>query len=58
MGHITFFKNESYTSYWGVQKYSGNGSQGNWPGIGNRAPLVIPGDKASDEEALNVYPAA
>lgn len=45
--YLKFFQDETHTQYFGCGKYSGgaNGSAFNWPGIGNRPPLLIPASK-------------
>lgn len=41
---VQFFKDASHDDTWGLEKYSGDGARGNWPGLGGRPPLEIPGD--------------
>lgn len=45
--YVKFYDNDTHTDYFGCGKYSGgtNGSSCNWPGVGNRPPLVIPASK-------------
>ena len=43
--YIRIYKDETYTSIWGEDRYYGNPTDGNWPGINGRAPLVIPASK-------------
>ncbi len=42
--YVRFYKDDSRTTYWGEEKYSGgrSGSVGNFPGQSGRPPLVIP----------------
>jgi hypothetical protein len=44
---VKFYDNETHTEYFGAGKYSGgtNGTSCNWPGVGNRPPLIIPASK-------------
>ncbi|KAG9403599.1 hypothetical protein AC1031_006240 [Aphanomyces cochlioides] len=39
--YVTFFKDDTQTSYYGEEKYSGRGEEHNWPGVGDNPPLVI-----------------
>lgn len=41
---VQFFKDAARQAWWGDEKYSGVGARGNWPGLGGRPPLEIPGD--------------
>ncbi|EQC27181.1 hypothetical protein SDRG_14984 [Saprolegnia diclina VS20] len=39
--YVTFYTDETQTTYYGDEKYSGRGDDVNWPGVGGRPPLVI-----------------
>ncbi len=41
---VKFFKDDRRNALWGDERYSGAGASGNWPGLGGRPPLEIPGD--------------
>lgn len=45
--YIRFYRDDSYTTFFGANKYSGgfNNSPCNWPGISDRPPLVIEASK-------------
>ncbi|CAM6002107.1 unnamed protein product [Sphagnum balticum] len=42
---VRFYKSTSYDEYWGEDKYSGEGADRNFPGIGKNPPLYIPAKK-------------
>jgi hypothetical protein len=44
---IKFYGDDTHTHHFGAGKYSGglNGSSCNWPGVGERPPLIIPASK-------------
>ncbi|KDO19324.1 hypothetical protein SPRG_15526 [Saprolegnia parasitica CBS 223.65] len=39
--YVTFYTDETQTTYYGLEKYSGRGDEMNWPGVNGRPPLVI-----------------
>lgn len=43
--YLRFYKDDSYTDYWGEDKYSGRHGDQNFPGCGGRPPLVIPASR-------------
>jgi hypothetical protein len=45
--YIKFYDDDTHTQFFGSGKYSGgtNNSPHNWPGIGDRPPLIIPASK-------------
>ncbi len=42
--YVKFYKDDGHDVVWGAEKYSGDASSGNWPGLGGRPPLEIMGD--------------
>ena len=42
---IRIYKDQSCSAVWGEKKYFGGPSEGNWPGLNGRPPLVIPATK-------------
>lgn len=42
--YVVFYKDDAHSGVWGADKYHGNGATGNWPGLGGRPPLEVPGD--------------
>ena len=42
--YVKVFKDDTHGAVWGADKYSGDGASGNWPGLGGRPPLEVPGD--------------
>ncbi|OQS02636.1 HECT E3 ubiquitin ligase [Thraustotheca clavata] len=42
---ITFYTDESCVSYYGDERYYGNGDNKVWPGVGSVPPLFIPSNK-------------
>lgn len=42
---LRFYKGDDHTDFWGEEKYTGRGGDQNFPGFGNRPPLVIPASR-------------
>eukprot|EP01036_Dinobryon_divergens_P039057 gene39057-51389_t len=40
--YVRLYKDSSHSSHWGEEKYTGRGSDRNFPGTANRPPLKIP----------------
>jgi hypothetical protein len=44
---LTFFKDDSFTEYWGTVRTYGGNSASDWPGLQGNPPLIVPADHFS-----------